>query len=114
MALDYSMLPPMETVRLLSSSGRLHWALARLSRDKFLYPNEVRKIGIALARCLSPARPGQILSDAINHAWQGVGLLQGLPPFFIGDPKYGQMLELVERKPKNIELEILKLTLKGL
>ena len=106
--------PPMATIKLLANSGRLYWALVRVSRDRYLYPQEVMRVGMALARCLSPARPAWVLDAAIQKSCQAVGMLRGHPPLNTWEPMYLQLVELVQRKPKNIEFEILKLTLKGL
>ncbi len=105
--------PPMSTVRRLGKSGRLYWALARLSRDRWLSYREVQEKGMRLARCLAPVRASQILDESLRREVVAVGMLDGEPPFYLGDSQYSQMLELAQRKPKLIEFEILKLMLKG-
>lgn len=61
-------------------SNRVRRAMARLSRDRWLPPSEVRRIGLALSRAKSAA-PCHVFYHAIPIECTVVGMLRGQRPF---------------------------------
>lgn len=100
----------MSTNRKSRPSVRVNRAMARLSRDKWLLPEEVRRIGMALSECASYA-PHTVFKWAFHEACSHVGMLQGLPPAIPCEPNYRAALKIAdEAKPaKRTEAMILLL-----
>jgi hypothetical protein len=108
-------------------AGRVYRALLRCSSQKWLSPREIARVGLALARCCSGS-PHNTLKAALSclPEWQGVGLLNGAPPFQKESPLYVPFVIEVQkfeqeqdaekagrkRKLRLMELEILKLRIK--
>ena len=106
---------------------RVYRALCRCSSQRWMSSREVSRVGIALARCCSGS-PHNTLKAAFKDVpeWQAVGLLNGTPPFFRESPVYLNFVVLAgkfedeqdekkigrPRKPRVMELEILKLKIK--
>lgn len=92
---------------------RVYAALERISRDKWLPPSEVYRIGIALARKCS-GNPGRTLESAAYLALH-VGMIGGRPIAVIGQETYRDALKLAEkfdqkeRPDARAEIEIIKL-----
>lgn len=93
---------------------RLRLALDRVSRDKWLLPDDLQKISYALAKCASPSHPMQIMQVAYAPCCKCVGMIRGKPPFMPFDEKYMEVLYAVEKikrykklVPEKILLEIM-------
>jgi hypothetical protein len=73
--------------------------MTRLSRDKWLLPEEVRRIGMALSRCASYA-PHTVFNHAFSDTCSYVGMINGEPPARPFDPHYGAVIKIAdEAKP---------------
>ena len=104
-------------------SARVLRALTRLSRDRWLHPNEVHTVGMSLARCLVgvEAPAFSILERAVYTGFPDgeiteVGMLRGQPPLLKKSWHYERLKEHVRNnknpKPPKMELIILRLNLK--
>lgn len=76
---------------------RLSLALERVSRDRWLLPDDLQKISYALAKCASPSHPMQIMQNAYPQCCLCVGMIRGKPPFMPGDRKYMEVLYAVKK-----------------
>ncbi len=85
-------------------SVRVGRAMARLSRDKWLSGEEVRRVTLALAMCASPARPHWVAQNAIRGECEHVGMIRGRPPAFVFEQHYGEVLRAVKNLTGNCKI----------
>jgi hypothetical protein len=110
-------------------SDRIYRALKRISRDRWISPDEVYERGLKFALCKT-----NNMTDAINATRTAVngsvqtqdaarcGMIQGLPPFTNNEPGMAEFCGFINgikkpnrvHKPLEVELRILKLKLKDL
>jgi len=110
-------------------STRVYRALKRVSRDRWISPDQVYEYGLKFALCKT-----NNMTDAINavlSSFQGsietqdaarCGMIQGLPPFVNGEVGMNEFCGFINgikshnrvHKPLEVELRILKLKLKEL
>lgn len=76
-------------------SYRVNRAMKRLSRDKWLSPDEVSRIGLSLAKCAAPAGYGMVLKHSYAAECEIVGMINGFPPAFHFDRNYHFVLATV-------------------
>ena len=113
----------------LPLSNRIYRALKRISRDRWISPDEVYEYGLKLALCKT-----NNMTDAINTVLRSVqgsietqdaarcGMIQGLPPFTNNEQGMAEFCGFIHgiknpnrvHKPLEVELRILKLKLKEL
>jgi hypothetical protein len=111
-------------------SDRIYKALKRVSRDKWISPDQMYEYGLKFALCKTSN-----MTDAINATLRSVqsklevqdaarcGMIQGLPPFADGESGMNEFCGYINGikgnkhhtiKPLEVELRILKLKLKEL
>lgn len=93
---------------------RVWWAVRRLSRDRWLRPAEVRRIGMAFARKCSgsPHRTFEAAVPALMR--DAVGMLRGVAPMYGHEKGFHRLVEVASNETRFVngcrrELELLKL-----
>lgn len=76
--------------------ARVAMAMARISRDKWLHPVEVRNCGESLSSCASK-HSMWVMAKAIPHECLEVGMLRGLPPAFEFEPHYREAADALRK-----------------
>lgn len=108
----------MHTTRLDEPNVRVGWALWRLSRDRWVPPDESVRICSALVDCAAKhnnsVEKHRIYSHSMPSGCRMVGMVHGIPPFDFGTVNYRVFLARLRtgRKLKNPEMFILNLQLK--
>ena len=99
----------------MKPSHRLARAMSRLSRNRWLHPDEVKKISRNLASSMSGS-PSNVIKAAFAYTCEFVGMIDGEPPFYPTEYGYLDFLKWIEKGNKRTpsELVILKLKLKGI
>jgi len=103
------------TNRSYKPSHRVNAAMIRLSRDRWIHPQDVHSMAMSLARCASWGSYSSVVKHSYHDNCNYVGMIQGEPPFYRWDRGYTDMLRLVKRKSKKAlyrecaEISILKL-----
>lgn len=100
-------------------AARLHKALCRITRDKWLSPFELDQAATKLAKCMN-TRTSSVIRMFYKigelEECRAVGMLRGQPPFIQIDFVYEQFIDAMRNrnkpKAKAIELTILNLLLK--
>jgi len=110
-------------------SDRIYRALKRVSRDRWISPDQVWEYGLKFALCKT-----NNMTDAMNAVRRSVqgnietqdaarcGMIQGIPPFVNNEPGMNEFCGFINgiknpnriHKPLEVELRILKLKLKDL
>lgn len=90
---------------------RVRLAMARLTRDRWMAPEDVTKTVNRLLTCATA--PGFLGGrNVVPFECQGVGMIRGRPPAYHFEPHYPVVLDAVRRVLKNPklcpEIEILK------
>jgi len=100
--------------RIQPPASRVHRALARLSRERWLAPAECAELAQTLAACCS-ANPSWTAQAALPYCCLAVGMLRGMPPADPFDPDYPKFVAalrgLKPQQSAKAELLILKLQL---
>lgn len=80
---------------------RVQRAMRRISRDRWIHPDDVERILSILVDCAHP-RPctrAYLSYHAIPFECTAVGMLRGQPPAFASEPEYGEILTAVKNLP---------------
>ena len=108
-------------------AGRLYAAMRRISRQRWVSPDDLYQISLRLALCKE--RNMQAAIAAVLCAFQSsidiqdctaVGMIHGIPPFKINHHGYKEFRGFIDgkkntgMKPLQAELRILQLQLKGI
>lgn len=90
---------------------RIHASMKRLSRDKWLSPEEVMEISTRLSKLCSTSY-GNIVKHAFPYECFIVGMIKGEPPAYLFENRYKAVLEAVKKvehsKTLTPEIELLK------
>jgi hypothetical protein len=119
---DHGLTKPLCKRRELGKAARLWWVLWRISRDKWLSPDDLYKRGMAFAKCLDTDHAERLLLNAVQsnldvQESSTVGMLRGyaaFQPWECGYDEFRAFMRVMKR-PKALppELVILRLKLKG-
>lgn len=94
---------------------RVRRALIRVSREKWLHPEDVSRVAMAFANRYS-ANPQWTANSAYAQACSVIGMIRGEPPAYPFEPEYHDYLAALRGLKKTetaaAELLILKLTIK--
>lgn len=88
------------TNRLDRPSDRVRSAMRRLSRDTWLAPDEVARIGTRLSKTASPVAWAVVQKHAYAGECEVVGMIGGLPPAFVWEDHYRDVLRAVQSNIK--------------
>lgn len=95
-------------------SERVFKALQWLSRDKWLSPFEVKRIGFALSKIACPHAPHHVYKYATYQCSVAVGIFDGEPPFFPGEKNYSRWLKAIKNMNDQVpELALLKIFIRS-
>jgi hypothetical protein len=107
----------------LPNPQRVWWALWRCSRDKWISPDDVYRLGHAFSFCVNRASPSITMRSAVQgridvQSAVCLGMVRGKPPFQRNEASFFSFKEYLKRvkkpKPVKVELEILRLKIKDL
>ena len=87
---------------------RIYAIMCRLSRDKYIPPEQVKKIGWSIACKLSGA-PRNSYNAAINWDCGLVGMIRGKPPLYRDEPGFRELMARLEKRSKKALPELIVL-----
>ena len=100
-----------------SPSLRVRLALKRISRNRWLSPDEVCAAAKKLTLCLSSGGSSfnSIIKASYAQECEHVGMINGQPPSFHFEPHYGRVIDARQKAKKSkhnkvlFEIELLKI-----
>lgn len=81
-------------------SDRVRAAMRRLSRDTWMPPDEVARIGTRLSKTASPTAWAVVQKHSYAMECEVVGMIGGLPPAFVFEDHYRAVLRAVQTNIK--------------
>ena len=99
---------PYPTKRWSKPWHRISSIMSRLSKNRYMPPEEVRKIGWHIARKVSGA-PTNSHNAAIDWDCDLVGMICGQPPLHHGEPGFRELKDRLEKRKKKAIPELIVL-----
>lgn len=86
-------------------AARVQRAMWRVSRDRWLHPDEVWRIGLTFSR-LASRNPSNTMKHAIALECEVVGMIRGRPPAYVWEPHYRSVMRCVRKKQSAAQVEL--------